>query len=213
MVVAGSPSAPRRFPCVPAHPAPVLTHRSSRVRGPALSSSRAPGAPSADVSDVLQPRSAGGRARTGKRPAPELPSNMHNTNPKTRPDLAMDAPPHGYSGRQSLQQLLSSQRCWQLEDLWLSITPIPAPQLRVLPSAHAPEHLVDEGESEPRVLPILVSVLAFFSPQHQEQESFFALLGHRDNEAPQCQGFSALLALPGYSEEFCRLQDSTKSGR
>lgn len=80
MVVAGSHSAPRRFPCVPANPAPVLTpqKRESPWAG-------------AQLPAVLQlcsgssicrchrcgaaPRSAGGRARTGERPAPELPTS------------------------------------------------------------------------------------------------------------------------------------------
>lgn len=212
--MAGSPSAPRRFPCVPAHPAPVLTHRNSRARGPALSSQ-----PCSGSSICRCHPCAAAPERRGQGTHRETPSTgaalqhaKHKPKNQARPRNGRSSPWIFWKAESAAAPQLPKQ-CWQLEDLWLSITPIPAAQLRVLPSAHAPEHLVDEGESEPRVLPILVSVLAFFSPQHQEQESFVALLGHRDNEAPQCQGFSALLALPGYSEEFCRLQDSTKSGR
>lgn len=98
-------------PCKPSACAdPAETGES---KGQSSAPSCAPGAPSADGTDVVQPRGApeAGHAQgnAGKRPAPELPTNMQNTNPKTRPDLAMDIPPRGYSRRQSLQQILSSQ--------------------------------------------------------------------------------------------------------
>lgn len=68
----------------------------------------------------------------------------------------------------------------------------------------------------------LLSVLAFFSPEHQSQiikTAFIVLLAGVDNEAAQswvrdlCQVLSALLALDGFTEEFCRLQDGISSGR
>lgn len=86
-------------PCKPSACAdPAETGES---KGQSSAPSCAPGAPSADGTDVVQPRGApeAGHAQgnAGKRPAPELPTNMQNTNPKTRPDLAMDIPPHGCS--------------------------------------------------------------------------------------------------------------------
>lgn len=86
-------------PCKPSACAdPAETGES---KGQSSAPSCAPGAPSADVTDVLQPRGApeAGHAQgnAGNRPAPELPTDMQNTNPKTRPDLAMDIPPRGHS--------------------------------------------------------------------------------------------------------------------
>lgn len=102
MTVAGSRTAPRRFPCVPANPAPVLTQaETAESKGQSSAPSCAPGAPPAAVTEVLQPRGApeAGQAwgNAGKCPARELPTNMQNTNSKSRPDLPVDIPPRGYS--------------------------------------------------------------------------------------------------------------------
>lgn len=142
MVVAGSHSAPRRFPCVPANPAPVLTpqKRESPWAG-------------AQLPAVLQlcsgssicrchrcgaaPRSAGGRACTGKRPAPELPTSMQNTKPKNQA-----TPRNGRS---------SPWMFWKAESA--AGPQLPKQDLShssgFFPSLHAPEHLVDEAASEP----------------------------------------------------------------
>lgn len=108
--MAGSPSAPRRFPCVPAHPAPVLTQQGQEAP---WAGSQLP-AVLRELHLPLSPRrcspgAPGAGPAQGNAQHWSCPPNMQNTNPKTRPDLATDAPPRGYSGRQSLQQLLSSQ--------------------------------------------------------------------------------------------------------
>lgn len=64
--------------------------------------------------------------------------------------LPTDIRPHGYSRRQSLQQVLSSQSyagSWGVSDR----ASLPSQHLSsgFFPSVHAPEHSVDEGESEP----------------------------------------------------------------
>lgn len=183
MVVAGSPSVPRRFPCVPANAAPVLTRqeqqspRAGSQLPAVLRELHLPMAPSAAA-----PSAAG---RAGKRPAPELPSNMQNTNPKTS-QWGRSSPRIFWKAESAAAPQLPKQWIsgFQLEDFWLSITPIPAPQLRVLPSVHAPEHLVDDegvralSAGHPRVS------FGIFLTRAPGTRVIFALLGHRDNKAP-----------------------------
>lgn len=163
MVEAGSRSAPRRFLCVPANPALVLTQQKQE----------SPWA-GAELPAVLRelhlPMSpvwcspAERRARTGKRR--ETPSSgaahqhaKHKPKNQARPCngrsspwtfLPVDIPPHGSSGRQSLQQVLSSQSSaggWGISGWALLLSQ--HHNSGFLPSVHAPEHLVDEGASEP----------------------------------------------------------------
>lgn len=154
MVVAGSPSAPRRFLSVPANPAPVLTQQKQE-------SPRAGAQLPAVLRELHLPMSpmwcspgapGAGHAR-GNAQLRSCPPTCKTQTQK--PDLAMDVPPmdvppHGYSGRQSLQQLLSSQSNASSRRIsgWASL-PSQHHSSGFFPSVHAPEHLVDEGESEP----------------------------------------------------------------
>lgn len=224
-VAAGSHTAPRRFPCVPANPAPVLTQQkqeSPRARAQLPAVLRELHLPMAPMwcSPAERRRPGMHRETPGNAQLRSCPPTCKTQTQKPGQTsqwtfLPMDnsspwiIPLRGYSRRQSLQQILSSQSNTGSQASLLS----QHHSSEFCPSVHAPEHLVDEGESEPGVLAIPASVLAFFSSEHQEQESFVALLVHRDNEAPLCRRLSAPLALPGYSEEFCRLQDGIKSGR
>lgn len=156
MVVAGSPSAPRRFPSVPANPAPVLSQQKQESpwagaqlpavlrelhlpMAPMWCSPGAPGAGHAQGNAQLRSCPPTCKTQTQK---------PGQTSPWTF--LPMDIPPHGYSGRQSLQQLLSSQSNASSRRIsgwaWL---PSQHHSSGFFPSVHAPEHLVDEGESEP----------------------------------------------------------------
>lgn len=115
----------------------------------------------------------------------------HKPNNRATPRNARSSPriflpPHGYSGRQSLQQVLSSQS-WGIS----ATAQGSSPQF-MLHNAWLMRH----HQSLELAVPL---------SEHQEQESSIALMVHRDHKAPP--------ALPAYSEEFCRLQDSTKSGR
>lgn len=123
--MAGSPSAPRRFPCVPAHPAPVLTHRNSRARGPALSSQ-----PCSGSSICRCHPCAAAPERRGQGTHRETPSTgaalqhaKHKPKNQARPCNGRSSPWIFWKAESAAAPQLPKQ-CWQLEDLWLSITPI-----------------------------------------------------------------------------------------
>lgn len=128
--------------------------------------------------------------------------------------LPMDIPPRAYSRRQSLQQVLSSQSntgSWGASAGHRSHPSTTAqsssPQFMLQNT-----WLMREGQS----LECWPSPCQFWHFSHQSTRNKSHLLPHwftGITKPPLCQGLSALLALPGYSEEFCRLQDGIKSGR
>lgn len=118
-VAAGSRTAPRRFPCVPANPAPVLTQQKqesprARAQLPAvLRELHLPMAPTW-CSPAERRRPGMHRETPGNAQLRSCPPTCKTQTQKPGQTsqwtfLPVDIPPRGYSRRQSVQQILSSQ--------------------------------------------------------------------------------------------------------
>lgn len=213
--MAGSRSAPRRFPAVPAKAALVLSQQTPE--GPWVGAE--PPAALPELHLPLSPPRCSSAERRGNAQLRSCPATCRTQTQK--PGNAsqwtftpVDIPPHGSSGRRSLQRVLSSKAAPAARGSRAGHRSCPSTSAQgSSPRLTLQNTWVDEGGQSLECWPTPCQFWHFSHQSTRNKSHLLPCWFTGINEAPLCRGLSALLALPGYGEEFCRLQDITKSGR